>query len=172
MTDYTGTLSEDRLSEIQNALENVSLANGLQGHVVINSNTGEWYLDEYVKDYGDFLKMKGKLESTGWLLYISLDDKKFGFAVQSGAAKSINSNRVRDLSFMLSDYLGKGDLAGGIIAVTNAIGELSAPKTVSEKKKMDPNLLIFMGILLITAVLMYRLRRYKKEPAQAKGRSV
>ena len=172
VTDYTGTLSEDQLTEIRSALENTNRANGLQGNIIINSNTGEWYLDEYVKDYGDYLQAKGRLESTGWLLYLSLGDRKFGFAVQADAAKSLSSARIRDLSFMLSEYLAKDDIAGGIIAVTNSIGELSSPKTAVEKKKMEPDLLIFAGILVITAVLMYRLRKYRKEPVQAKGRSV
>ena len=63
VSDFSGTLSTSQLESVEKAVKNANDATGLDGRVVIVQSTKEWYLDEYAKDYGNFLQAKGVLGS-------------------------------------------------------------------------------------------------------------
>ena len=162
VTDFTGMLSEDDLSSIEQALIDAHENNGMDGHVVIALRTAEWHLQEYIKDYSDYLQTQGKIEPTGWLIYISTADLKFGIAVQDNARESITPDRVSELEFILADRLEAGDIAGAVVDAAEAIAELPAPQRVPPEGRVSPDMLIFMGIVVFVIVLMLRLRKAGK----------
>ncbi len=158
-TDFTGMLSEDDLSSIEQALIDAHEKNSMDGHVVITLRTAEWHLEEYVKDYADYLQTQGKIEPSGWLIYISTADLKFGIAVQDNARESITAEHVSELELMMAERLDSDDLTGAVVSAVEAIADLPAPQRVQPEGKVSPNMLVFMGILVIVIVLMLRLRQ-------------
>jgi uncharacterized membrane protein YgcG len=159
VTDSTGALSQDDIDRITNALEQSRSANNLDGHIYIASNTDEWYLDEYVKDFADFLQSNGEISSSGWLLYISTSDRKFSLAVQDLASETISPDRRQEIYLALDEKLQQGDIQGAILAAAQKIGDLPPPGTANGQKKLSPGMLMFMGIAIITVMMMMRLRK-------------
>ncbi len=159
ITDFSGTLSEDDIDTIRHTLESAHRKSKMDGHVIIALRTQEWYLEEYAKDYADFLQGRGIISSTGWLLYISTADRKFTLVVQNAANESITGVHKREVALILNEKIGQDDMVGGIIDAVNALGDLPAPEVVREKKKISPDMTIFIGILIIVIVLMLRLRK-------------
>ena len=168
VTDFTGTLSNSQLSDIRSALDSAYESNSMDGHVIIALRTEEWHLDEYVKDYADFLQGHNLIEPTGWLIYISTQDRKFGFAVQDIAAKSITPQDREEISLILAAKLEQNDIHGAVLDAVTAISKLPPPQVASEKNNMSPDMLIFMGIAVIVMVLMLRLRIKNREAARSK----
>lgn len=167
-TDFTGMLSDDDLSSIEQALIYAHEKNSMDGHVVIALRTAEWHLDEYVKDYADYLQTQRKIEPSGWLIYISTADLKFGIAVQDNARESITAEHVSELELMMAERLDADDLTGAVVTAVEAIAELPAPQRVQPEGKVAPNMLVFMGILVIVIVLMLRLRQLGKASGKSK----
>jgi uncharacterized membrane protein YgcG len=159
VTDSTGALSQEDIDRITNSLEQARNANNLDGHVYIASNTDEWYLDEYVKDFADFLQSNGEINSSGWLLYISTSDRKFSLAVQDLAAETISPDRRQEIYLVLDGKLQQGDIQGAILAAVQKIGEFTSPASASGQQKLTPGMLMFMGIAIITVMMMMRLRK-------------
>ncbi|MCX6647035.1 MAG: TPM domain-containing protein [bacterium] len=159
VTDSTGTLSQDDIDRITNALEQAHSANNLDGHIFIALSTNEWYLDEYVKDYSDYLQSNGEISSSGWLLYISTSDRKFSLAVQDLATEIISPDRRQEIYLALDEKLQQGDIRGAIIDAVQKIGEFTSPESASGQKKLSPGMLMFMGIAIITVMMMLRLRK-------------
>lgn len=159
VTDFTGTLTESQIDEIRLALDRAHQANSMDGFVIVALRTEEWYLDEYVKDYADFLQGRGLMNSTGWLLYISTADRKFSIAVQDAAAESITPERKQEISLKTSERLEQNDIAGAIIDSVDAIAMLAAPEINRDEKKIPPGMFAFMGMAIIVVVLMMRLRK-------------
>jgi uncharacterized membrane protein YgcG len=164
VTDFTGTLNETQMNEIRQALERAHRANSMDGHVIITLSTGEWYLDEYVKDYADYLQGRDIINSTGWLLYISTADRKFSLAVQNIAADSITPQHREEIELILSEKLEQDDLTGAIIDAVDAIAILPPPEDMSERRKVSPDMLVFMGIAIMVIALMLRLRTVRRKP--------
>lgn len=171
VSDFTGSLGPDDVNEILKELDRAYDNNGMQGHVVITLSTGEWYLDEYVKDYADYLQGRGILDSTSWLLYISTADRKFGIAVQDSSKPVFDSFVIRELSLLVSENLEKKDVKAAILAVTDFVADLPAPQKVHEQRKVSPDMLIFGGIAVMVIALMLRLRRPKKVPVNTGRKS-
>lgn len=165
VTDTTSTLSQDEIDSITLALEQARNSNTLDGHVYIALSTGEWYLDEYVKDYADHLQSQGQISSSGWLLYISTADHKFSLTVQDLASESIPLYRKQEIYLVLDEKLRQDDIAGAILDAVHRIGNLPAPEFAHEQKKVSPGLLIFMGIATMVIVMMLRLRKIRKKAA-------
>jgi uncharacterized membrane protein YgcG len=161
VTDFTGTLSNSELSEIRNALDSVYESNSMDGHVIIALRTEEWYIEEYVKDYADFLQGRNFIEPTGWLIYISTQDRKFGVAVQDRATGSITPQNREEIALVLATKLEQNDIGGAVLDAINVISKLPPPEFAIEKKNLSPDMLIFMGIAVIVIVLMLRLRFMK-----------
>jgi uncharacterized membrane protein YgcG len=159
VTDSTGTLSQDDIDRITNVLEQARNANNLDGHVYIASNTDEWFLDEYVKDYADYLQSNGQVSSAGWLLYISTSDRKFSLAVQDLATENISPDRRQEIYLVLDEKLQQGDIQGAILDAVQKIGEFTSPGSASGQKKLSPGMLMFMGIAIMTVMMMIRLRK-------------
>ncbi len=164
VTDFTGTLTEAEIEEIEEALRTAYDRNGMDGHVIIALRTEEWHLEEYAKDYADFLQGRNLIEPTGWLIYVSTADRKFALVVQDVARESITTLRRQEIALIMSQHLEEGNFADGIVAATTAIGELDAVNIVQERRKVSPDMLIFMGIVVIVIVLMLRLRRAQTKP--------
>jgi uncharacterized membrane protein YgcG len=159
VTDLTGTLSTIQLEAIGNSIRTANEATGLDGRVVIASSTDEWYLDEYVKDYGDYLQSQNVIGPTGWVLYISVDDRKFALAVQDGAYATFAPARLKEIKLMLDEKLETGDLNGAVTEAVKAIGDLPALHKNQPRKGWSPNTLVFMGIAVILFTIMIRSRR-------------
>ena len=158
VTDFAGALTPNQMDQVHDALEESYRANGMDGHIIIALNTDEWYLDEYVKDYADFLQGRGLINREGWLLYLSKADRKFALAVQDLAAESITLPCKQEIALIMSERLEAGDIAGAVLNAVTAIGEMPAPQTVREQRKMSPDMLIFMGVVVMVIGLMLRLR--------------
>jgi uncharacterized membrane protein YgcG len=164
VTDFTGTLNETQMNAIRQALEQAHRANSMDGHVIITLSTGEWHLDEYVKDYADFLQGRDIINSTGWLLYISTADRKFALSVQGAALDSFTQQHQQEIKLILSEKLEQDDLTGAIIDAIDAIAILPPPEDMSEQRKVSPDMLVFMGIAIMVIALMLRLRTIRRKP--------
>ncbi len=169
ITDLSGELTDDEIARIRAALDSAHDSNGMDGYVVVALRTEEWHLEEYVKDYADYLQGLGHISSTGWLLYVSTADRKFALGVQDVAADSITPAKKQEISLIMSERLESGDLSGAIIGAIDAIADLPAPAGLQDKKKVSPDMLIFMGIAIMVIALMFRLRQVqmKKKPRSA-----
>lgn len=165
VTDFTGTLSEADVTEILAAIESSRSKNQMDGHIIVALRTPEWYLDEYVKDYADFLQGQGQVSPSGWLLYVSTADRKFSLGVQDVAASSITEPRKQEIALIMSEKLEQGDVKGAIVDAVKAIGELDPPQGGKVKKGMRPEMLFFAGIAIIVVTLMARLRNQKRKTA-------
>jgi hypothetical protein len=115
-----------------------------------------------VRDYADFLQGRGLIEPSGWLLYVSLADRKFALAVQDFARQSITAPREREIELVMSERLEEGDILGAIVGSIEAIGKLEGPQAIREKRKISPDMLVFMGIAVMVVALMLRLRHHAK----------
>jgi uncharacterized membrane protein YgcG len=167
VTDFTGTVFPDDIESIRLALMDARERNGMDGHVIIALSTEEWYLQEYAKDYADYLQGRGLIGSTGWLIYVSIADRKFAIAVQEAAKQSITPARLSEVELVLSEKLERGDVAGAVVDAVDRIGDLPSLRAVQDKKKIRPDMLFFMGIAVIVVVLMMRLRRHQQTPTKA-----
>jgi len=165
VTDLTGTLSTSQVEAIDNAIRTANESTGLDGRVVIASSTGEWYLDEYAKDYGDYLQSRNIIGSTGWVLYISVDDRKFALAVQDGAYAIFAPARLKEIELILDEKLEAGDLNGAVMEAVRAIGDLPGVHKSQPKKGWSPNTLVFVGIAVILFTIMIRSRRQARSSA-------
>jgi uncharacterized membrane protein YgcG len=163
VTDATGTLSPDEIDMITLALEQARGTNTMDGHVYIALSTEEWYLDEYVKDYADYLQAQGQISPTGWLLYISIADRKFSLAVQDRASETITDDSRKEIYLILEEKLKQDDIAGGIMDTVHAIGNISNHGPAQERKNFSPGMLMFMGIAVIVTVMMLRLRKAQRQ---------
>jgi len=159
ISDFSGALTEHQIDEIRLALSDAYDANSMDGHVIITLSTDEWYLDEYVKDYADYLQGQGMMDSTGWLLYISTADRKFSLAAQDIAALSFTPVRKQEIYLSLGDKLESGDIHGAVIDTIGAVKSLPAPEVNRQKNNLSPGLIVFMGVVIIVITLMIRLRR-------------
>ena len=101
VSDFTGTISTSQLDLIESALEESNRKTGLDGRVVFVTGTDEWYLDEFAKDYGDFLQARGVFGRNGWVLYFSTGDHKFTLAVQDDARTTLNLLRKNELLLLI-----------------------------------------------------------------------
>ena len=162
VSDFSGTLSEEELKALNDALDQANRAVGTDGRVIVAQVTDEWYLDEYVRDYADYLQAQGVMSSSGWLLYISVEDRKFSLAVQDDASKAITAVRRRELELILSESLEKEDLAGAILAAVKAIEKIPALTQRKKAPSSSSNTLIFIGLSIILFTLMLRARRNAK----------
>jgi len=163
VSDFAGVLTEQQTGQILAALEAARRANSMDGHVIIVLRTQEWHLDEYVKDYADWLQGRGAIGPAGWVLYISTADRKFALVPQDVADDSITPQRREEVALILSEKLEQGDMVGAVLDAVMAIGDLPAPEVVHERKKFSPDMLVFMGIGIMVMVLMLRLRTSKRK---------
>jgi len=159
VTDFSGTLSSEDKTQIMDALERARVSNGMDGHVVIVLSTDEWYTQEYVKDYADYLQGQGVIGSTGWLMYVSTADRKFGIGVQDLATESITKDRREEIYLKMSLKLETGDVVGGVMEGIGAIERLDPPSAVKKSNENSANMFVLMGILIIVVALMFRLRK-------------
>jgi len=161
VTDSAGILSVADIESIGNVLKAANDTTGLDGRVVISSSTSEWYLAEFAKDYGDFLQTRGIISPTGWLIYISTEDRKFALAVQGKALVILTPVRRREIELILDQHLEQGDIAGGVLAAVKAIDELPALEKKGNGKKpiTSPNNMIFIGLAVVLFTLAMRSRR-------------
>jgi uncharacterized membrane protein YgcG len=167
VSDFAGVLTEQESGRILAALESARRANSMDGHVIIVLRTQEWHLDEYVKDYADWLQGRGAIGPAGWVLYISTADRKFVLVAQDIANDSITPQRREEVALILSEKLERGDMVGAVLDAVGAIGELPAPEAVHERKKFSPDMLVFMGIAIMVIALMMRLRTSKRKSVSA-----
>ena len=167
INDFADVLSPEDFTSIMVALDRTSSSNGMQGYVIIAASTDEWNFDEYLKDYADFLQGKGLLDSTSWLIYVSVQDRKYGFAVQDSAAQSITPRFKEEMSLIMGESLENGDVTGAVTSVIDAVGKLPKPENASDLKNMSPDLLVFAGIALMVVVMMIRIRKTKARPSNA-----
>jgi uncharacterized membrane protein YgcG len=161
VTDFTGTVANSDLDNILTALQRSEDANSMSGHVIIALSTSEWNLDEYARDYADYLQGRGYLDSDGWLIYISVEDHKYTIAVQDGAVKSFSPQFLNEFMLIMDNKLAQNDLTGAILDGIGAIESLPAPHAEEKRMKNSPDILIFAGIALMVLVLMFKMRRDK-----------
>ncbi len=163
ITDFSGEMTEHQIDVIRLALNEAYETNYMDGHVIITLSTDEWYLDEYVKDYADYLQGQGMLNSVSWLLYISTADHKFSLAAQDVAALSLTPSRKQEIYLILGSKLDNGDVHGAVMDAVSMIQSLPAPEFDMKKNNLTPGLIIFMGIVVIVITLMLRLRRTRMQ---------
>jgi uncharacterized protein len=162
VTDFTGALSATQVESIEGEVKRANDANGLDGRVVIVPTTKEWYLNEYAKDYGDFLQAQGTIAQSGWIIYLSTDDRKFALVVQSGATSAFPPIRRREIELILDQGLESGDTTGAILKAVQAVADLPRTHQAAPKKGFSPNNLIFLGLAIILFTLVVRSRRQIK----------
>jgi len=158
VTDFTGTLTNAQVNEIRLKLTEAYEENRIEGVVIVALTTNEWYLEEYVSDYADYLQGHGHLKSSGYLLYLSLEDRKFAFSVQETAARSITPQHEAEIALILSSRLEGGDIAGAILDVVDHISDLPTPENEEVRPAMSSDMFILLGVVIIIVVLVLRLR--------------
>ena len=159
VTDFTGMLSNDDKVQILGALESAKMSNGMDGHVVVVLSTNEWFTQEYVKDYSDYLQGQGVIGQAGYLIYISVEDRKFALAVQDIATLSITEDRRDEIYLKMSLKLEEHNVVGAVLECISSIEGLERPEGAEEQKGMGPDIYVLLGILIIVVVLMMRLRK-------------
>jgi uncharacterized membrane protein YgcG len=165
VTDFAQALSVTEIESLTTALESANEATGLDGRVIIAASTDEWYLNEYAKDYCSFLQAEGIIKPTGWLIYLSTDDKKFALSVQDRALGVLTPVRRREIELILNENLKNGGIASGLDAAIKAIGDLPPQRTkqpTSKKSITSPSNLIFFGLAIILLTIATRARRMAK----------
>jgi uncharacterized membrane protein YgcG len=168
VTDLTSTLTPDQIQSIEQSVKNSTDSTNMDGMVIVTSSTDDWYLNEYLKDYGDWLQSQGLITRDGWLIYISTTDRKFGLVAQDGALASLTPIRRREIELIIGERLGANDLNGAITKAVNSIKSLPAIKKTSNgtKKPAPSSTLIFTGLAIILFTLVLRSR--KQASAMAK----
>jgi uncharacterized membrane protein YgcG len=161
VTDMAGVFSGEQVTALEELIGRANVATGLDGRVVIVPGTEEWYLDEYTKDYGDWMQGQGIIQPTGWLIYISTVDRKFSLAVQDGAVGNLTPGRRREILLILGESLQAGDIYGAAVKAVEEIGKLPGIQT-KNKGKFSSNVLIFIGLAVVLFTLMMRQRRSGK----------
>jgi len=164
VSDFSGVLSSDDKNRIMVALEQAKSSNGMDGHVVIVLSSDEWFTEEFVKDYADYLQGRGAITSAGWLMYVSTADRKFCIGVQDRAETSITTARINEIYLRMDAIFETGDIAGGIAEGIDSIARLDPPSGIKENGGNKANMFILMGMLVVVIVLMVKLRK----PAQRK----
>lgn len=163
VADFTGTFSQSDLDEIRGKIQGAFETNSMDGHVIITLRTEEWYLDEYVKDYADFLQGRGLIKPTGWLLYVSIADRKFALHAQNAAKDTITLPRKIEIELRMNEKFSNGDIKGAILVAVDSIAKLKSPSSVAQERKMPPDMLVFFGIAIIVAAIMMRMRLARKK---------
>jgi hypothetical protein len=159
VSDFTGTISTSQFELIEGALEESNQKTGLDGRVVFVRRTDEWYLDEFAKDYGDFLQARGVFGRNGWVLYISTGDHKFTLAVQDEAQTTLNLLRKSELLLLVDGKLRSGNPGDAALAGVKAVADMPSLPGARAHKGKNMNIFFFVGISVILFTIMMRTRR-------------
>ena len=159
VSDFSGVLSSEDKSMIMGALERAKASNAMDGHVVIVLSSDEWYTEEFVKDYADYLQGRGAITSAGWLMYVSTADRKFSIGVQDSAETSITNARKNEIYLRMDAIFETGDITGGIVEGIDSIAKLDPPSGLEQNGGSKANMFILMGILIVVIVLLVKLRK-------------
>ncbi|EIF32173.1 beta-propeller domain-containing protein, methanol dehydrogenase [Burkholderia sp. Ch1-1] len=158
VTDQTGTLTSDQVSEIEQTLQAFESRKGTQIAVLIVPTTEPETIEQYSLRVVDQWKLGRKKVDDGALLIVAKNDRTLRIEVGYGLEGVLNdaiSNRI--ISEIIVPRFREGDFSGGITAgidqmIRVADGE-SLPPAQSRKGEGTPNVWRFAPVIFMLAIV-------------------
>ncbi len=138
VTDTTGTLSAEQISQLTAQLKAIEDRKGSQVAVLIVATTQPEDISEYALRVAETWKLgrgvvNGKMVADGVLVLVAKDDRKLRIEVGRGLEGAIPDSRAkRIITETISPRFRSGDFAGGLAAGISDIGKLIEGEALPE----------------------------------------
>jgi len=163
VNDYTQTLSQEQINQLEQKLVAFDDTTSNQIAVVIIKSVGDYDINEYALELGRRWGIGGKKKNNGVILLVSLGDRKLsiqtGYGLE-GALPDVYTKRIIEND--IKPLFKEGNYYAGIEAGTNSITSLikgeyknDNPKSKGKRNKGASGLIV----LLIVVVVLIFLRK-------------
>lgn len=162
VSDFTGTLTEGQIQQLENKLVAFDDSTSNQIAVVIMKSVGEYDINEYALELGRKWGVGGKSKNNGVVLLVALGDRKLsiqtGYGLE-GALPDIYTKRIIEND--IKPYFKDEQYFQGIDAGTNSIiklikGEYKADAKPKNRKSKGGSALAIIIIVVIIIVILSR----------------
>ena len=139
VTDLTGTLSSDQISQLEMQLVELEQRQGSQLAVYMVSTLGDQSLEEYALTIAEQNKLGRKNVDDGVLLFIAKDDRKVRIEVGYGLEGAIPDAKAgRIIREYIAPHFRKGDYNQGIVDAVSAMTLLIDGEDLPEPLQDEP----------------------------------
>jgi uncharacterized membrane protein YgcG len=163
VTDLPDVISAEDEIRLTQEISNLREFNDMPGLIVITESTGEWDFIEYGHDLFGRLQSQGLTDTTGFLIYISIVDKKLALVLGRDLERIVDPEELRAIRNGLGDALEKGAYVNGLMAALARLGQLTGSSEIEEAKRQRGDWLILAGLIIIVAVLIWNLSKKRRE---------
>jgi uncharacterized membrane protein YgcG len=161
--DFAGVLTEDQVTALIQGMQHLIGFNEMPGVIVIQRHTSEWDFDEYCHDLFDRLMAKGLVNNSGFLIYISVDDRKLSFVMGHDLERVTDPERVREIRGILGAALAKDEYFKGLTDTIAQLRLLGGPVELDEARRLRGQYLMLAGFLVIIAALVMNISKKRKK---------
>jgi len=159
VNDYTGTLSEVEIQQLENKLVAFDDSSSTQIAIAIIKSVGQYDINDYALGLGRAWGVGGAKKNNGVMIVVSLGDRKIsmqtGYGLE-GALPDIITKRI--IENEIKPYFKQGDYYGGLDAGTTAIikytkGEYKNDAPKAAKKSTGSGIAIIVIIIVIIIII-------------------
>jgi len=159
VNDYTGTLSEVQIQQLENKLVAFDDSSSTQIAIAIIKSVGQYDINDYALGLGRAWGVGGAKKNNGVMIVVSLGDRKIsmqtGYGLE-GALPDIITKRI--IENEIKPYFKQGDYYGGLDAGTTAIikytkGEYKNDAPKAAKKSTGSGIAIIVIIIVIIIII-------------------
>jgi len=161
VTDIPDVLSDIDEERLTQTLKDLKEFNNMPGVIVIVQSTSEWDFIEYGHDFFDHLRVKGLVNNTGFLIYLSRLDKKMTFVMGRDLERGgvLTDEDARDIRQTLNMSLAEGDYFDGLSGSLAKLRNITGAAELEEAGRERGNWMMLSGLIIIIAALLWNIRR-------------
>jgi uncharacterized membrane protein YgcG len=138
----------------------------MPGVIVIERKTDEWDIDEYNHDLFDRLLAKGLLDKSGFLLYISIEDRKMSLVLGYDLERVTDRETSREIRNELGAALGREEYFKGITDAVARLRQLTGPVELDEARRQRGEYLMLAGFVILISVLIMNIAKKRRRMKQ------
>lgn len=161
VTDIPDVLSDVDEERLTQTLKDLKEFNNMPGVIVIAKSTSEWDFIEYGHDFFDHLRVKRLVDNTGFLIYLSTQDKKMTFVMGRDLVRGgvLTDEDARDIRQRLNTSLADGDYFDGLSGSLAKLRQITGAAELEEAGRERGNWMMLSGLVIIIAALFWNIRR-------------
>lgn len=165
VTDIPDVLSDVDEERLAQTLKDLKEFNNMPGVIVIAESTSEWDFIEYGHDFFDHLRVQGFVDNTGFLIYLSTQDKKMTFEMGRDLKRGgvLTDEDARDIRQMLNTSLAEGDYFSGLSGSLAKLRKITGAAELEEAGRERGNWMMLSGLIIIIAALLWNIRRKRMQ---------
>ena len=160
--DFADVLTDEQVTALIQGMQYLIGFNEMPGVIVIQRHTSEWDFDEYCHDLFDRLMAKGLVNKSGFLLYVSIDDKKMSLVLGYDLERVTDPETTREIRNSLGAALAKEEYFKGLTDTIARLRLLTGPVELEEAGRQRGQYLMLAGFLIIIAVLVMNIAKKRR----------